>query len=166
MSSTSLSGGWSGLQQLIAYNSEGTVLSKYEQGAANTTDGPRHGTVITLRDPRAIRIAMKVRNTHSWSYSMPEDTGFNDVYADTVATPHDADIAWLADKRIFMGYGDGSGLMRRLSVRIWPLFCIGWTVCSLPERTVISHGVTGEDESLPVPSARELMVGWAKSEDF
>lgn len=116
MSSKSLYGGWSGLQQLIAYNSEGTVLSKYEQGAANTTDGPRHGTVITLRDPRAIRIAMKARSVYSWSYPMPEDTGFNDVYArsrvlgdaDTVATPHDDDIAWLADKHISAGYGDGS----------------------------------------------------------
>ena len=116
MSSKSLSEGWSGLQQLIAYNSEGAVLSKYEQGAANTTDGPRHGTVITLRDPRAIRIAMKARNSHSWSGSMPEDTEFNDVHArshvlgdtDTVATPHDGDIVWLADKRISMGYGDGS----------------------------------------------------------
>lgn len=115
MSSKSLSEGWSGLQQLIAYNSEGTVLSKYEQGAANTTDGPRHGTVITLRDPRAIRIAMKARDSRSWSESMPEDTEFNDVYArshvlgdaDTVATPHDDDIVWLADKRISMGYGDG-----------------------------------------------------------
>lgn len=116
MSSKSLSEGWSGLQQLIAYNSEGTVLSKYEQGAANTTDGPRHGTVITLRDPRAIRIALKARNGHSWSASVPEDTGFNDVYArshvlgdaDTVATPHDDDIVWLADERISTGYSDGA----------------------------------------------------------
>lgn len=115
MSSKSLSEGWSGLQQLIAYNSEGTVLSKYEQGAANTIDGPRHGTVITLRDPRAIRIALKARNSCSWSESIPEDTEFNDVYvrsrvlgdADTVATPHGDDIVWLADKRISMGYSDG-----------------------------------------------------------
>ena len=116
MSSKSLSEGWSDLQQLIAYNSEGTVLSKYEQGAANTIDGPRHGTVITLRDPRAIRIALKARNSYSWSESIPEDTEFNDVYArsrvlgdaDTVATPHGDDIVWLADKRISMGYSDGS----------------------------------------------------------
>ena len=116
MSSKLLSEGWNGLQQLVAYNSEGTVLSKYEQGFADTTDGPRHGTVITLRDSRAIRIALKARNAHSWSASMPEDTGFNDVYArslvlgdaDTVATPHDDDIVWLADKRISTGYGDGS----------------------------------------------------------
>lgn len=115
MSSKSLSEGWSGLQQLIAYNSEGAVLSKYEQGAANTIDGPRHGTVITLRDPRAIRIALKARNSCSWSESIPEDTEFNDVYvrsrvlgdADTVATPHGDDIVWLADKRISMGYSDG-----------------------------------------------------------
>ena len=115
MSSKSLSEGWSDLQQLIVYNSEGTVLSKYEQGAANTIDGPRHGTVITLRDPRAIRIALKARNSYSWSESIPEDTEFNDVYArsrvlgdaDTVATPHGDDIVWLADKRISMGYSDG-----------------------------------------------------------
>ena len=116
MSSKSLSEGWSGLQQLIVYNYEGTVLSKYEQGAADTTDGPRHGTVITLHDTRAIRIALKARNAHSWSASMPEDTGFNDVYArshvledaDMVATPHDDDIVWLADKRISTGYSDGA----------------------------------------------------------
>lgn len=116
MSSKSLSEGWSDLQQLIAYNSEGTVLSKYEQGAANTIDGPRHGTVITLRDPRAIRIALKARNSYSWSESIPEDTEFNDVYAlsrvlgdaDTVATPHGDDIVWLADKRISTGYSDGA----------------------------------------------------------
>lgn len=116
MSSKSLSEGWSDLQQLIAYNSEGTVLSKYEQGAANTIDGLRHGTVITLRDPRAIRIALKARNSYSWSESIPEDTEFNDVYAlsrvlgdaDTVATPHGDDIVWLADKRISTGYSDGA----------------------------------------------------------
>lgn len=116
MSSKSLSEGWSGLQQFIAYNSEGAVLSKYERGTANTIDGPRHGTVITLRNPRAIRIALKARNSCSWSESIPEDTEFNDVYArsrvlgdaDTVATPHGDDIVWLADKRISMGYSDGS----------------------------------------------------------
>lgn len=138
MSSKSLSEGWSDLQQLIAYDSEGTVLSKYEQGAANTTDGPRHGTVITLRDPRAIRIVMDARNSCSWTEPMLEDTGFIDVYArsrmlgdfDTVATPHDDDIVWLMDKRISTGYSDGSfrpgtkikrqdmaAFVRRLAVR-------------------------------------------------
>lgn len=116
MSSKALSEGWSGLQQLVAYQSDGAVLSKYEQGAADTTDGPRHGTVITLRDPRAIRIVMNARNSHLWAEPMPEDTEFTDVYArsrilgdsDTVATPHGDDIAWLADKRISNGYSDGS----------------------------------------------------------
>ena len=138
MSSKSLSESWDNLHQIIAYQSDGVVLSKYEQGAAKTTDGPRHGTVITLRDPRAIRIVINARKSCSWTEPMPQDTGFVDVYArsrilgdsDTVATPHGDDIVWLADKHISTGYRDGSfrpetkvkrqdmaALLRRMAVR-------------------------------------------------
>ena len=138
MSSKSLSEGWNNLHQIVAYQSDGVVLSKYEQGTAETTDGPRHGTVITLRDPQAIRIVMNARNSRSLTDPMLEDTGFIDVYArsrilgdsDTVATPHGDDIVWLADKHISTGYSDGSfrpetkikrqdmaALLRRMAVR-------------------------------------------------
>ena len=113
MESRTLSGGWTAPRQLAAYDSHGAMLSDYGSGGAETTDGPRHGTVVTLRDPAAIRAVMDARGSMD---PMPEDTAFTDVKnkaaalgaADPAATPHADDIDWLGSTGVTQGYPDGT----------------------------------------------------------
>ena len=113
MESRTCRAGWTAPRQLAAYDSHGAMLSDYGSGGAETTDGPRHGTVVTLRDPAAIRAVMDARGSMD---PMPEDTAFTDVKnkaaalgaADPAATPHADDIDWLGSTGVTQGYPDGT----------------------------------------------------------
>ena len=58
---------WTNAQGILAYNSNGTVLSRH----ANDDwlkDGPRHGTVITVTDPSAKKVIWQQRKTAGWTF--------------------------------------------------------------------------------------------------
>ena len=135
MESRTLDGDWTMPRRLAAYDSGGRILSAYGRGA-DTDDGPRHGTVVTLRDPKAIRVVMAARGTATM---MPEDTPFTDIVdeapllgsSDPAATPHAGDIRWAGSTGVARGYPDGTyrgmtpayrqdmaAFLRRLAVRL------------------------------------------------
>lgn len=182
MESATLDGGWTALRQLVAYDRDGSILSYYG-GKGDTDDGPRHGTVITLRDPRAIRAALAARGSAT---ELPEDTGFTDVKAespvlqdsDPVATPHAEDIRWLGGTGVSEGYADGtfSGMtptyrqdmaafLRRMAVRMGVEGAGSWKPCD-------GDWDRFSDVSRSTPHAEDVLwlahagigEGWAESD--
>ena len=106
---------WTNAQGILAYNSNGTVLSRH----ANNDwlkDGPRHGTVITVTDPSAKKVIWQQRKTAGWTSDLPAASTFSDVYnASSVlkndqGTPHASDIQWLSDAEISTGWRESNGL--------------------------------------------------------
>ena len=106
---------WTSAQGILAYSSNGTVLSRHVNNDW-LKDGPRHGTVITVTDPNAKRVIWQQREVAGWTSDLPAASTFSDVYNTSSAlkndqgTPHALDIQWLSDTKISIGWRETDGL--------------------------------------------------------
>ncbi len=97
---------WSDQSRLNAYTSSWQGMSHYYSGY--NTDGPRHGTVITITDPAAKQVIWDLRAKAGWTTDLPGAVWkgiFNDVPR---GAWYESAVELVNDRKIMTGYGDGT----------------------------------------------------------